>query len=222
MTTARSLHTVNDGAPTRTVTTTGLGRATAAPDTALINLGVEHVAPSPADALSACGASTAAVLAAVQEHVPEAGDIQTSDLSVMPHWDHRGDGPAGYAARTTLIIRTRRLDDAGLIAAAALQAAGDAGQIHTLSLIVADAGAAVDEARAAAFADARRKASQYADLAGATLGELLHLSEGGGAGQPQRFEMVATLAASAAPPPIEPGQSQLAVTVTAVWALIDQ
>jgi len=196
-----------------------MGRASAAPDTALINLAVEHVAPSPAAALSACSASATAVIAAVRQHVPDAGGVQTSDLSVNPHWDHRGDRPAGYAARTSLTIRTRRIDDAGIIATAALEAAGDAGQIHGLSLVVDDARAATDEARAAAFADARRKAEHYASLDGVTLGELLHVSEAGGGVHPHRFEMVAAMAASAAPPPIEPGQSQIAVTVTAVWAL---
>jgi len=201
----------------------GRGRASATPDTALINLAVEHTAPSPAAALSACSASATAVLAAVREHVPDAGAVRTSDLSVNPHWDHRGDRLAGYAARTTLIIRTRRIDDAGLIATAALEAAGDAGQIHGLSLIVDDPRAATDEARAEAFADARRKAEHYAALAGATLGELLHVSEGGEGGRhPHRFEMAVGLAASAASPPIEPGESQVAVTVATVWALADQ
>jgi len=45
------------------------------------------------------------------------------------------------------------------------------------------------------------------------------IGEGGGVALPHRFAMAATLAASAAPPPIEPGESQVAVTVTTVWAL---
>ena len=209
--------TATDGA--RTVTTTGIGRASTAPDTAVITLGVERIAPRPSEALSECTVSAEAVLAAVRRYVPDPDGVQTSDLSVHPNYGHRGDRPEGYAARNTLTIRTRAIDDAGTIATEALAAAGEAGQIHSLSLIVDDSREAADAARAAAFADAERKAQHYAALAGASLGEVLHLSEAGAPGQPHRYEMFAAVASSAAPPPIEPGQSQVAVMVTAVWAL---
>src|SRR5205807_6766260 len=127
-----------------------------------ITLAVERTADTPSAALSACTASTNAVVAAVREHISGSSGVQTSDLSVHPSYDRHGDRPDGYAARSTLTIRTGNLDGAGSIATDALEAADDAGQIHGLSLIVDDTRAASDEARAAAFTDAKRKAEHYA------------------------------------------------------------
>jgi uncharacterized protein YggE len=185
----------------------------------LITLGVEGTAPTPSAALSECTVAANAVLAAVRNYLPDPGAVQTTDLSVHPNWDQRGSRPQGYAARTTLTIRTRSVDDAGAIATDALEAAGAAGQVHGLSLIVDDTREATDDARASAFAEARRKAEHYAVLAGASLGDVLHINEGGNAELPHRFGAAAMLASAAAPPPIEPGESQITVVVSAVWAL---
>ena len=80
-------------------------------------------------------------------------------------------------------------------------------------LMAADAGAtvaALDQAREAAIADARRKAEVYAKASGVQLGRVEWISEDTGSG-PQ----VPTRArAAAAPVPIETGEDTLRVRVT--------
>ena len=73
---------------------------------------------------------------------------------------------------------------------------------------------ALDQAREAAVADARRKAELYARAAGFTLGRVIWLTEGNGAMPPGPMPMFRAQASMAAPVPISPGEDTLRVQIT--------
>jgi uncharacterized protein YggE len=93
--------------------------------------------------------------------------------------------------------------------------------VHDLALGVTDAADAEASARAAAFADARRRAEQYAALAGASLGGLVELSEVPPAGreEPRGVFAAARAAAGAGGPPVEGGLLEVTAQVFASWSL---
>ena len=75
-------------------------------------------------------------------------------------------------------------------------------------------------ARERAFADARARAEQYADLAGRTLGEVALVEEGGGPGSdPFPVARIAAGSLSMESVPVEPGLRSVAAAVTVRWGL---
>jgi uncharacterized protein len=79
-----------------------------------------------------------------------------------------------------------------------------------VAFLVSDASKALDQAREAAIADARRKAEVYAKAAGVQLGRAEWITEDTGNGPP--MPMMAR--AQAAPVPIASGEDTLRVQVT--------
>lgn len=210
-------------ADSRQITVVGTGSADTVPDAAELQLGAESRAGSPGAALGECAQALAAMADALTaEGVPETA-LRTGRLSVRPEWHHRGiDEPArlvGYLAETTLGVTVRDLSNAGSLATAALAAAGPAGRLHSLHFDVTDADVPMRQARAAAYADARARAEQYAGLAGVQLGDLLVLSEQVG----RRGEHVGMASAGlldAAPAMrMYAGESSVTAAVTVSWAL---
>lgn len=205
----------------RTVTVTGVGVALTPPDRALASLAAETIGEDPGAALSACSvASNAMVEAAVAAGVRR-GSVQTTGLSLEPNWEHRRDEPrvSGYVARSALSLLIEDIGQAGSVLDAVVAAGGQAARVHGVSLVVGDPAPALAAAREAAFRDARAKAEQYAALAGGRLRALLSVREDDGGGhRPLRLSGWQAQSASAVVP-IEPGESQLAMEVTAVWEL---
>ncbi len=208
-------------ADSRQVTVIGMGTVTAVPDGVSFQLGAETRGETPAAALDECARALAAVAGVLREQgVPEPA-LRTGALSVEPEWEHQGMRPrvVGYQASTTLGVTVRDLPNAGSLATAALAAAGTAGRLHSLHFDVTEPGVPAGQARAVAYADARAKAEQYAELAGVELGDLLTLSETAERGQEPRGILSAMAAEGRQSMPMYAGESQVRAVVTASWAL---
>jgi len=208
----------------RQITVVGMGTATAAPDAVSFQLGAETRGDSPAAALEDCARALAAMAAVLRERgVPEPA-LRTGTLTVQPEWQHHGmdDAPrvVGYQASTTLSVTVRDLPNAGSLATAVLSAGGTAGRLHSLQFAVSDPEGPARSARAAAYADGRAKAEQYAELAGVELGELLSLSERVEGGR-RPVEMLAGFSPAQSAPALHmyAGKSAVTAVVAASWAL---
>ena len=204
-----------------TVTVAGAGAATAVPDTAVLELGVETRGSTPAEALDACARALDRVLAALEaEGVPPARRT-TGGLQLQEDWETRqpGRGPVAYLAGARLTVRLAEPARAGQVAAAAVAAGGDGARVHGLSLVVGDPAAVAIAAREAAWRDALARAGQYAGLAGLALGPVLEITEA--PPPPPDARPMRLLAAEATPsgPAVEPGESVLWAAVTATWSL---
>lgn len=202
------------------ITVTGSGRVSAAPDVAHVSAGVVSEAPRAADAMRQTSAAMQKVLAALDAAGIERKRVQTSRFDVSPVY---ADTPgrmrgtpeiAGYRASNTLRVEVRGVDGVGSVLDA-LVAAG-ANEIGGVSFSIAEPAALEDEARKKAVADARRKAELYAQATGVTLGRVLWVDESGGSG-PGPVAYARMEAAAAAP--IAPGELDLAVSVVVTWSL---
>src|SRR6266498_1248138 len=91
----------------RSVTVVGEGLASAVPDTALLQLGVETRGATPGEALEACSRALEEVIAAVRAAGVEPPGLATGELSVHPDWEARpkAQRPAGYGAAPRLTAR---------------------------------------------------------------------------------------------------------------------
>lgn len=212
-----------DPGPTATapsVTVAGAGSATAVPDTALLQLGVETRGATPAEALEACRLALDQVLAALDAEGVSPARRTTGGLELHEDWESRqpGRGPVAYQAGARLTVRLDRPERAGRVAAAAVAVGGAGARVHGLGLVVGDPAAVAVAAREAAWRDALARAGQYADLAGATLGPVLEIRE---TPPPPPDARPMRLLAEAAPagPATEPGETLVWAAVTVTWAL---
>jgi uncharacterized protein YggE len=210
-------------AETRSLTVTGEATASAKPDMAMVTAGVMTQAPTAAVALADNSKATTAVIDGLKANGIEARDLQTSNFSlqpvtVYPRSDDGSSGPpriTGYTVSNNVQVRVRDLTKLGAILDEAIGAGANA--VNGVEFIVSKESELLDGARKSAVEDARRKAALYAEAAGAKLGPITTLSEQT-IGPPPR-PMYRMEAASAAPVPIEAGETTLRVEITATYAL---
>lgn len=203
-----------------TVSVTGEGRATLAPDRVSFTAGVETTDPALGPALEENNRRLAGLIAALKKQGVAGKEIRTSQVSISPQMDYQqGKRPRIVGYQVTNLVTVTRDDpaDAGKL----LQAALDAGANHVsgLSFTVADPTRGRDAALASAVADARAKAEVLARAAGRALGRALSITEGSAPpGPPIPFRAEA-MQARGADVPVEPGTEELRFTVSVVFEL---
>ena len=199
----------------RTVTVTGQGRATAVPDTAVVRVAAVHRAASVAEAFAGV-ASAVDAIGTEARRVTEERHIASQGLQVWPAHDNQGR-QSGFETRHTIEIGCPDLAAASALLEALVAAVGDRLQVEGVTLRVSEPAPLVTIAREAAYADAVVRASHLAGLAGATLGPIVSVSEGGGGWSPYPQDMdVRSMKAEAS---FEPGETAVTATVTASWQL---
>ena len=202
-----------------TLTVTGVATVNAAPDQAILSLGVTTTGPTAAAAMAANNESASAVMARLSAAKVADRDMQTTGLSLNPNWVMNAAGTAqeiqGYVANAVLTVRIAVLDTAGSVLDAAI--ADGANTLNGLTFGLSDPRPVEDEARKAAVADALARAKVLAAAAGATLGPILSITEGMGGQQP--MPMLYKAAADSTVP-LAAGEVGVTAEVTIVWQLL--
>jgi uncharacterized protein len=199
--------------PPARVIVTGEASVSVPPDYAEITSGVTTQAKTAKAATDANTKAMAALNAALQQTGIAPSDIQTVRFTVSPVYGAPQPGHApplvGYSVSNELGIKVRQIAKVGEILDSLIAAgATDAGSVQFLH---SNTSKALDQARAAAIADARRKAQVYAQASGLTLGGVAWVTENPAyapqSGAPRM------LAASPAAVPIAAGEDTLRVQV---------
>jgi uncharacterized protein YggE len=205
----------------RNISVPGIGRVLVEPDIATLRLGVLVVRATAAAARESAAVTMNAVLAALVAGGVAKKDLRTALLSLSPVTDYSSDkGPrvTGYQAANSVSVTVRDLASAGTLIDAALGAG--ATSLDGLDFSVADPSAAEEEARKAALADAKRRATTIAAAAGVTLGPVVAVSEGSGGGPaPYPMPRMMAMKAEAADTPVEAGSQEIAVSVSVAFAI---
>ncbi len=200
------------------ITVTGNGTVTGTPNQLVLSMGVQVSGDTVTAALEQANQAANRVTAALRAAGVAAADIQTSGLSIEPNYQANSQVPNGYQVSESLTATLRRIATAGAQIQDAVQAGGNAVTVDGVSLNLTDTSALLARARAAAVADARHKAAQYASAAGQQLGPVISITD---QAPTQPFPVFG--AASAATPrssvPISPGTQQLSVSITVTYAL---
>jgi uncharacterized protein len=147
-----------------TISVTGEGKAEAAPDIAIVNLGVETRDPSVAKAVADNNNKAGTIHQAVTGFGIDAKDIQTTGFNVyfQPVVDTQGQptGQGTYIVSNTITITVRDLTKLGQILGGALDAG--ANSVSGINFSVANPAPLMSTARANAIADAQSRANEIA------------------------------------------------------------
>lgn len=198
------------------VTVTGEGTVAAAPDSAVIRLGVSSQGKTARAASDANAREMTVVLAAIKESGVADRDIQTTALSLQPQYDPNKTGAArliGFQANNQVTVKIR--DVARLPSVLDRAIAGGANEMSGVEFIVSEQGKLLDKARIEAIADARRKAELFATAAGMKVGRVMAISEEGSAPPQRAFQALRAGAAT----PLAPGEQTLRAVVTVSYEL---
>jgi uncharacterized protein YggE len=200
------------------ITVSGTGQATAPADLLRLTLSVGHDAGDVAAAVARVAEKTDAVHAALKALGVEGKDIETSTVNVYPQYKD-SMAVASYRASHSITVTTRDLAGFGQLLNGAVGAVGNDLGMDGLSFDVADKQPLMDQARQLAFAQAREKAAQLAELAGQSLGSIAAVSESFGHGH---FPMVAEQSAKAAGAydsslTITPGEQTVQISLDVCW-----
>lgn len=210
--------------PIPSITVNGSGEVRAAPDEAVVSLGVLAQTPQASDAQREASRIARAILDAIAAlGVPEEA-IQTSQLTLtpvyeQPRYDQREPIPAeprivAYQASNVVTVRLDDLAKIGPVIDAGIEAG--ANQLQGVGFDLRDDRAAREEALRQAVAEARSKAAAIAAALGVELGPVLEAQEGGVTiYRPQPMaRMAMEMSAADQSTPVAPGELTITGHVT--------
>jgi uncharacterized protein YggE len=198
------------------IAVTGTGKVVVVPDIASITLAVVTDGSTAAQALEENNAAMRRLFKLLGDLGIAERDVQTSHFGVTPRYHQVKDQPpvlVGYTVTNQVTIRVRKLGDTGKVLDSLVKAG--ANQVSSITFAVADPEKQLDQARALAMANARKKAEKYAAAAGAAVGKVLRISEQQFAPQMEwRYDLKA-----AASVPLAPGEQEVTVNVNVVYEI---
>ena len=209
---------------TRTISVTGSGQISLAPDVAYIYVGVHTEAAEASQAVTTNNANTQKVIDALKGFGVAAEDIRTTNFAIWPYTqvDPQTGQQTGttYAVDNTVYVSVRDLAKLGDLLDVVVKAG--ANNIQSIQFDKSDKTEALSQARIAAIENAKKQAEELATAAGVKLGAVQNISyydstpypyydaygKGGGGGDGIAMAV-----------PIQPGQLQLTVSVTITYEL---
>lgn len=206
-----------------TLTAFGNGSASAAPDIAVVTLGVVSEAALAKDALKANASDMAAVIKAITGAGIAEKDIATSGLFVDPIYSDASRSPdgaskiTGYRVTNQVTIRVRDLAASGPLLDQVI--AAGANRVNGISFEIGKADTLRDAAIRAAIADARAKAELMADAAGVKLGALQSVNANENGGQPV-FRAAMAMKDAGAVPQVMGGTQEIGANATLVYEIM--
>lgn len=196
------------------VTVRGEATLEAPPDLAGLAVTLHRTGDSATAVREALAAGSAEVTAVLGQHRPAIEESSTTSVQVAPVFAARGRRVTGYRGTWSASLSVADLDALnplveGLTQLDQVQVDGPWWSLRTDSPLPR-------EARLAAIADGRRRAEDYAAAFGATLLELVEVSDadGAGFGGPRRFARAMAASAESAPLDLEPTVQSVTGSVT--------
>jgi uncharacterized protein YggE len=209
----------------RTLVVSGNGTVSLTPDIAYIYIGVHTDDPDLASGVSRNNTQAQTLVDALKNAGIDGKDIQTSNFSVYTNGNQNYDKATGqatnagvyYSVDNTVYVTMRDLSKLGTILNTAVSSG--ANSINSISFDVADKTAAMVEARQKAMTNASSLAAELAKTAGLKLGEIQNISYSDSSPSPYYGMGGGGAAAPNASVPIQPGQTQISVTVSVTYTI---
>lgn len=202
------------------ITVMAEGKASAEPDLAMINIGVENREAEAQEAATENNNRMTAVMAALQEMGIPKEDVQTVNYSIQAEidWENEEHRVIGYVVNNSLLVKLRDMDTVGDVIDAVTEAG--ANNVYGIQFTFDDPSALREQARADAMANALKKAEALAQLAGVGLGRPRYISESFTETPPYYLEqMYASQAGMGGGDgaPVSPGQREVFVQVQVTY-----
>ncbi len=206
-----------------TITVTGVGTVSTAPDMVTIDLGVETFNTDVKEAFSQANAALRAVVDAIKALGVSETDINTSNLSIYntSRYDSEsGVEQRGYQISNNVRVIVRDVVQIEGVIDAAISAG--ANSIYGLTFGISDPAAAESQARANAVADANARATELAALVGVTLGDAIAVDESVNAFTFPQFasaRMESGMGGGGGDAFVAPGQLEVTINVSVMYQL---
>lgn len=218
---------------------TGDGKVSIKPDIAVIRLGVQANGRTVDEAQNKMNTVINKVSAEVKALGVEEKDIETENYNIYPNYDQIRPLPAqvsnsssgqesvavapepilkedgkitGYTGSTNLVVKVRKLADAGKIIDVGVK--NGANQIGGVTFDLSDKTKTQNEARQKAVADARKKAQDASKIAGFKLGKLINYQESFNPYDTKYDYRMESAISREESTQLEPGSQDITVTVT--------
>jgi len=205
-----------------TLTAFGNGSVSAAPDIAIVSLGVVSEADNAKDALTANATDMTAVIKTITEAGIKTEDVATSGLFVEPIYSDASrstDGQSkitGYRVSNQVTVRIVDLSASGPLLDKVITAG--ANRVNGISFEIGEAEALRDAAIKAAIVEARRKAELMAEAAGVKLGAIQSVNANDNGGPPV-FRAAMAMKDAMPVTPVMGGTQEIGANATVVYAI---
>ena len=209
------------GTPEHTVTVSGVGQVSVAPDTADVMIGVSVTKPTVKDARAGAATSMTAIIAAVKKIGIADKDIVTTNVSLSPVYDYSSGGSAprltGYQFSNSLKVTVRDLtkvadviDDSTAAGATIVQ--GISFRLDNPKTVEA-------QARQLAMTNARSRADALVQAAGVSIKGVAMISEVTSSPVTYYPTYAAAAAKDSVSTPIQTGTTDITVQVTVSYLI---
>jgi uncharacterized protein YggE len=213
--------TPGDAAVPGTITVYGSATAEGAPDEATLELGVDVFTTSVSEAFEASNDTVRTIVEAIVALGVAEEDIQTANLSVYStsRFNPESSGDEnGYQVSNTVRVKVRDIELVDDIINAGIS--NGATSLYGIYFTVADSAPLETVARQEAVAQANSRATELAALVGATIGEVVSISEDFG-GNPIMLGMDSARAQGGGGNAfVAPGQTSVTVGVVVTFRLV--
>jgi len=199
-------------------TAEGTGEASAAPDTAVVNIGVTQNSPSVIDAQDKVNKKTSAIINAFKKEGVEEKNIKTTSYSVNPSYNYnRGQNITGYNVTQTLEVKVKPIEKINKIIDLATANGANIANGAQFSFSDSLKDKLEKEAREEAVKVAKKKAEGLANAAGIKLGKIVDINEQGST--PEYIMPLGRGGSIEAtdkenPTNITPGENTISITIT--------
>ncbi|NIS79368.1 MAG: DUF541 domain-containing protein [Anaerolineales bacterium] len=212
-----------------TLSVTGYGQASGAPDLAEVQLGVSVIDPDIGQSIREANAAIERVTEAVVARGVSSDDVRTVNYSIWTEYIHDPQtgmptGETKYHVEISIFVTVRDVLIMGDLINASLGAG--ATNIHNINFSIDDVSFLETEARGKAIADARDRAEKLASGLGMKLGKVLSVGEGsaGALAPTYSYGLKGDLGGGGVgagqPSIISPGQTTIGVQVTVIYELL--
>src|SRR4030042_730257 len=139
----------NQQAQSLGISVSGEGKVSGAPDVAVLTLGVSALAPTVKDARDQAATAMNGVVDSIKGNGVDDKDIQTTQFSIYPEYDYRGDTQElrGFRVTNIVTVKIRNIDNTSKVIDDAVAAGGDLTGIQGLDFTIDDPSELRDEAR---------------------------------------------------------------------------
>ncbi|SDO75703.1 hypothetical protein SAMN04515671_1926 [Nakamurella panacisegetis] len=205
------------------ITVSGNGSAAAAVDQVAVTFGIAVVRPDAGEAFQGAARTSTRVLAILADDGVDSRAVRTADLTLGPQteWRDNREVLVGYQAGQRLIVHRTGLAGLERMLSDVAVRGGEGVRIENVTLTPSDPAAALALARVAAFADASAKATQLAELAGRSLGEVTWIDERTENGARDIGFVGLSAGGGAAKMPVAAGDSVVTASITAHWSFAE-
>ena len=192
------------------------------PDIANLSAGVTTMASTAVEAMRQNASQMSRVIDRIEALGIDNDDIQTSGVTLNAEYDYdqqtRAQVFRGYRVMNRVNVTLRDIDVTGPVLDALVTAG--ATDLGGIGWEVDDPEPAQQQAREAAFRNAREQALSFARMAGYADVRLLEISESMSVGRPMPMAQMRAVADASESTPVRPGQVDVGVTIGAKFEMV--